>query len=161
MSSFHYRQSPARGSASVELAAGPSVTVGDFPAVAVDPSAEAPGQAASSGVAGGSTGVEAVGAEDPAPAGETPLTPPPAPVVPSSPHVSFADDVPPVPSNVAVVIRLPPLPAARQAREWCRRCLRFVGRDPSNVPAGFSCSFGNYASCSRCRLQTHQRCEPV
>lgn len=160
MSSFRYGQSPARGSASVELAAGPSVTVGDSPAVAVDPSADAPGQAASSGVVGGSTDIETVGAEDPASAGEAPSTPP-APVVPSSPHVSFADDVPLVPSNVAVVIRLPPLPAARQARDWCRRCLRFVGRDPSNVPSGFSCSFGNYASCLRCRLQTHQRCEPV
>lgn len=161
MSSFCYRQSPARGSASVELAAGPSVTMGDFPAVAVDPSAEAPGQAASSGVAGGSTGVEAVGAEDPAPAGEAPSTPPPAPVMPLSPHILFADDVPLVPSNIVVVIRLLPLPAACQACEWCQQCLQFISRDPLNMPAGFSCSFGNYASCSRCRLQTHQRCKPV
>ena len=119
MSSFRYGQSPARGSASVELAAGPSVTVGDSPAVAVDPSADAPGQAASSGVVGGSTDVETVGAEDPAPAGETPSTPPLAPVMPSSLHVLFADNVPLVPSNIVVVIRLPLLLAACQACKWC------------------------------------------
>ena len=119
MSSFCYCQSPACGSASVELVVGPSVTVGDFPVVAVDPSAEALGQAVLSGVAGGSTGVEAVGAEDPALAGETPSTPPPAPVMPSSLHILFADDIPPVLSNIAVVIQLPPLPAACQACKWC------------------------------------------
>lgn len=151
MSAFEDRQSPARVPGSVELAAGLSGTVGDSPAVAVGPS----------------TDVETVAAEGPALAGEAPSTPTlaPVPAPASSPHVTFVDDASSSPavgaSNVSVVIRLPPLPAARQARDWCRRCLRFIGRDPSRVPRGFVCSFGNYSSCSRCRLQTHQRCEPV
>ena len=120
MSFFHYCQSLVCGSASVELMAGPSVTVGDFPVVAVDLSAEAPGQAVLLGVAGGSTGIKAVGAENPAPAGKTSLTPSPAPVMPSSLHVSFADDVPPVPSNITVVIQLLPLLAICQAHKWCQ-----------------------------------------
>lgn len=46
--------------------------------------------------------------------------------------------------------------------KWCARCVRFMGREPENVPQGFRCSHerGKNA-CRRCSGTTRQRCVAV
>lgn len=81
---------------------------------------------------------------------------------PGGPHAENASEARPAGSRVSFadqpVTVEPDVPAPS---EWCRRCVRLIGRDPSKAGPDFVCTRREHDPCRYCVRQTHQGCVSI